>query len=181
LHAAIKAKESDETGVKTGAEASTKAKREEPKLCPDPEPDKAGGRKAFDIQYEQFVRSIVNPQRQPPLPAGLAFSLTNPSTDEAVFFDDCREADGPMIEAKGHYAQMMETKWGRDKLEADWTDQATRQVKASAERQIEWYFHEQAAANLALRIFGASKDLKRIKIFNLPDPTGIPNPNSRIR
>ena len=134
LHAAIKAKESDEAGVKIGAGASTEARREEPKLCPAPADDQAGGRKAFDIQYEQFVRSVVNPQRQPPLPPGLAFSLTNPSTGEAVVYDDCRESDGAMIEAKGHYAEMMETKWGRDKLEADWTDQATRQVKASAGR-----------------------------------------------
>lgn len=181
LHTAVKAKESDETSVKTGAEASTEAKREEPKLCPDPGPDKAGGRKEFDIQYEQFIRSIVNPQRQPPLPVGLAFSLPNPSTGETVVYDDCRESDGAMIEAKGHYAEMMETKWGRDKLEADWTDQATRQVKASAGRQIEWYFHEQAGADQAQQIFLRYEDLNRIIVRYLPDPAGIPDPNRRVQ
>ena len=59
--------------------------REEPKLCPDPGPENINGRKLFDVQYEQYVRSIVNPQRQPPLPAGLAFSLTDP--------EDVREKD----------------------------------------------------------------------------------------
>ena len=38
------------------------------------------GHKLFDVQYEQYVRSIVNPQRRPPLPAGLAFSLTDRAT-----------------------------------------------------------------------------------------------------
>ena len=33
----------------------------------------------------------VNPQRQPPLPAGLAFSLTDPATGKPVKYDDCRE------------------------------------------------------------------------------------------
>ncbi len=178
---AVVVRNGDAAGVETGVEAATEARREEPKLCPAPEPDKAGGRKSFDIQYEQFVRSVVNPQRQPPLPAGLAFSLTNPSTDEAVFFDDCRESDGAMIEAKGHYAQMMETKWGRDKLAVDWTDQATRQVKASAGRQIEWYFHEQAGADQAQQIFQRYEALNRIIVRYLPDPAGIPNPNRRIK
>ena len=52
LHAAIRAKENDETGVKTGAEASTEGRREEPKLCPAPVDDQAGGCKEFDIQYQ---------------------------------------------------------------------------------------------------------------------------------
>ncbi|MGO9672980.1 MAG: hypothetical protein ACLPSF_02225 [Methylocella sp.] len=137
MRAAAKAKGGEAAGVKTGAEATTEAKREEPKLCPDPEPDKGGGRKAFDIQYEQFVRSIVNPQRQPPLPAGLAFSLPNPSTGDAVFFDDCREADGAMIEAKGHYEDLMDKEFGLRILKGDWIDQATRQVEASGGRAVD--------------------------------------------
>ena len=103
LHAAIKAKESDEAGVKIGAEASTEARREEPKLCPAPAPQSIAGRRLFDIQYEQFVRSVVNPQRQPQLPPTLTFGLTNPETGRIVDYDDCRESDGAMIEAKGHY------------------------------------------------------------------------------
>jgi hypothetical protein len=180
VRAAAKAKD-NAAGVKTGVEAQTGTWREEPKLCPDPEPDKAGGRKAFDIQYEQFVRSIVNPQRQPPLPAGLAFSLTNPSTGEAVVFDDCRESDGAMIEAKGHYEDLMRKEFGLRILKDDWIDQAMRQVAASGGRQIEWYFHERAAADLARELFSDVADLRRIKVEYLPDPAGIPNPNSRIR
>jgi len=183
LHAAIKAKESDEAGVKTSAEASTDAKREEPKLCPAPGPDKAGGRKEFDIQYEQFVRDIVNPQRRPQLPPTLTFGLTDPTTGQLVKFDDCRESDGAMIEAKGHYAEMMRPGWeeGVDILTYKWTKQATSQVVASGGRKIEWYFHEAAAADLARRIFQRNPHLNRILVHYHPDPAGIPNPNRRIR
>ncbi|MGA3339747.1 MAG: hypothetical protein ABSD11_03845 [Methylocella sp.] len=74
--AAPKETQQDDAGANVSAETQTQTKREEPKLCPDPGPENINGRKKFDVQYEQYVRSIVNPQRQPPLPAGLAFSLT---------------------------------------------------------------------------------------------------------
>ncbi|MEJ0093589.1 MAG: hypothetical protein WDN46_09155 [Methylocella sp.] len=156
-------------------------KREEPKLCPAPEPHKPGRRKLFDVQYEQFVRSIADPQRQPPLPAALAFSLMDPSTGKPVFFDDCRESDGAMIEAKGHYAEMMRSEWGQDILADRWAKQAEDQIVASGRRRIEWYFHEQAAADLARRVFQREANLKRIKVRYRPDPVGAPNPNLRIK
>jgi hypothetical protein len=86
-----------------GAEALTETKREEPKLCPAPVTENIAGRKAFDILYEQYIRSIVNPQPPPPLPPGLAFSLTDPTTGRPVVYDGCRERDGAMFEVKGHY------------------------------------------------------------------------------
>ena len=153
--AATKEKPKDDADTNVSAEAQTQTKREEPKLCPDPGPENIKGRKAFDVQYEQYVRSIVNPQRQPPLPAGLAFSLTDPATGKPVKYDDCRELDGAMIEAKGHYAEMMRPDWdkGLDILSSKWTQQATSQVSASGGRDIEWYFHEQAAADDAAANF----------------------------
>jgi len=181
LHAAIKAKESDQAGVKTGAEASTDARREEPKLCPAPAPQSIAGRRLFDIQYEQFVRSVVNPQRQPQLPPTLTFGLTNPETGRIVDYDDCRESDGAMIEAKGHYEGVRQSKFMSDNIDADWIEQATRQVRASGGRQIEWYFHEQAAADHAREVFDEFDELKKIKIIVAPDPNGVPNPNPRIK
>ena len=181
--AAAKEKQKDDAGANVSAGAQTQTKREEPKLCPEPVPENINGRKAFDVQYEQYVRSIVNPQRQPPLPAGLAFSLTNPATGKPVKYDDCRESDGAMIEAKGHYAEMMRPDWdkGLDILSSKWTQQATSQVSASGGRDIEWYFHEQAAAHYAEQLFSNFDDLRRIRIYVMPDPAGIPNPNSRIK
>ncbi|MGO9675188.1 MAG: hypothetical protein ACLPSF_13650 [Methylocella sp.] len=183
MRAAAKAKGGEAGGVKTGAEAATEAKREEPKLCPAPVDDQAGGRKEFDIQYQQFVRDIVNPQRRPQLPPELTFGLPDPMTGRLVKFDDCRESDGAMIEAKGHYEVMMRPDWeeGVDILANKWTKQATSQVAASGGREIEWYFHEQAAADLARRIFQRNPNLNRIIVHYQPDPAGIPNPNRRIR
>jgi len=181
--AAAKKKPKDDAGAKAGTstEAQTQTKREEPKLCPDPGPENINGRKKFDVQYEQYVRSIVNPQRQPPLPAGLAFSLTDPATGEPVRYDDCRESDGTMIEAKRHYAEVRQKDFISDNIDEDWVEQATRQIDASGGRDIEWYFHEQAAADAAQDLFRQVPDLRRIKIYYLPDPAGIPNPNARIK
>ncbi len=151
--AAAKEKQQDNAGARVSTEAQTETKREEPKLCPDPGPENINGRKLFDVQYEQYVRSIVNPQRQPPLPAGLAFSLTNPATGEPVRYDDCRESDGAMIEAKGHYEVARQNRIISDSIDDKWVEQATRQVDASGGRDIEWYFHEQAAADAASKLF----------------------------
>ncbi len=63
--AATEEKPKDDASANVSAEAQTQTKREEPKLCPDPGPENINGRKLFDVQYEQYVRSIVNPQRQP--------------------------------------------------------------------------------------------------------------------
>jgi len=115
------------------------------------------------------------------LPPTLTFGLTDPATGRLVKFDDCRESDGAMIEAKGHYARVRGSAFLRDEINDDWIDQATRQVKASGGRQIEWYFHEQAAADQAREAFDEFKELQNIKIIVAPYPTGVPHPNPRIK
>ena len=113
---------------------------EGPKLCPAPSEDRAGGRMQFDVTYQQFVRDFVNPQRQPQLPEHLAFALPGSTATGWVHYDDCREADGAMIEAKGNYAGMLLKPYGPEALTKDWHDQASRQVKAAGNRRVEWYF-----------------------------------------
>ena len=103
---------------------------EKPKLCPDPSKDQGGGRKLFDIIYEQWVHNFVNPQRQPQLPPGLAFALPADTTTGWVHYDDCREATGSMIEAKGNYAKMVSSTFGRGILEEVWLDVWSRGVVA---------------------------------------------------
>ena len=109
-----------------------------------------------------------NPQR--PLPAGLAVSLTNPVTGRRVVFDDCRESDGTMIEAKGPgFAKMLESEFMYARISARWVKQATSQVEGSGGRAIEWYFAEEAAAEEAEDIFANNRFLKgRIKIIYEP-------------
>jgi hypothetical protein len=69
---------------------------DEPSLCPAPGPDKLSsvrGRK-----YEDYVKSVVNPGN--PTPSGFGYQLPNPEKfGKLVFYDDCEQATGTMIEA----------------------------------------------------------------------------------
>lgn len=99
---------------------------EKPKLCPDPSQDQGGGRKLFDIIYEQWVRDNVNPQRKPQLPPGIAFALPADTKTGWVHYDDCQEATGGMVEAKGNYAGMLRSEFTKGLLKDDWLNQADR-------------------------------------------------------
>ena len=151
-----------------------------PKLCPAPKEDRPGGRRLFDVLYEQYVRDTVNPQRRPQLPPGLTFALPGDVPSGWVHYDDCREADGAMIEAKGNYAGFLATSFGEEKLTKDWLEQAGKQVQAAGNRRVEWYFHDPEAAAFAKGLFAANK-LGSIGVHVLPYPGGIPKLNPRIR
>ena len=75
-----------------------------------------------------------------------------------------------MIEAKGHYEDVRQNRIISDSIDDKWVEQATRQVDASGGRDIEWYFHEQAAADAASKLFEDDDKLKHIKIFVKPYP-----------
>lgn len=126
---------------------------QQPKLCPDPGPDRLGGRKLFDDLYAQYVRDIVNPQRRPQLPSDLTFALPDMTKPGLVYFDDCRESGGTMIEAKGNYADLLAKQFGRQILTEDWLGQAGKQITASQGRHLEWYFHDASAAAFAAGLF----------------------------
>ena len=96
-----------------------------------------------------------------------------------MHYDDCREADGAMIEAKGNYAGFLATSFGKEKLTKDWIEQAGKQVRAG-DRRFEWYFHDPEAAAFAKGLF-EDNDLSSIGIHALPYPGGVPKPNPRIR
>jgi hypothetical protein len=85
-----------------------------------------------------------------------------------------------MIEAKGHYEVARQNRIISDSIDDKWVEQATRQVDASGGRDIEWYFHEQAAADAAQDLFKDDDKLKRIMIFVRPYPGGVPKHNPRI-
>ncbi len=97
-----------------------------------------------------------------------------------VHYDDCREADGAMIEAKGNYADFLASSFGERKLTDEWLKQANRQVRAAGNRRVEWYFHDPEAAAFAEGLF-AKNDLGSIGIHVLPYPGGVPKPNPRVR
>ena len=154
---------------------------EEPKLCPDPKPDHAGGRRLFDELYQQYVRDQINPQRRPQLPPDLAFGLPADTPSGWVHFDDCRESDGVMIEIKGNYHDIEGDKSKSDWLAREWLKQAQNQIKAAAAtgRRVAWYFHYAEAEAFAKKLFTASK--LTIETHVLPYPGGVPKNNPRIR
>ncbi|MGH6813216.1 MAG: hypothetical protein ACREDM_13075 [Methylocella sp.] len=149
------------------ASAEAKAEPNQPKLCPAPEQDAPHGASDRAKKYQEQISALNNPQR--PLPAWMAVSLVNSVTGKRVRFDDCRESDGTMIEAKGHrFAYLLGYPSIADSLAKEWVDQATRQVEASGGRAIEWYFAEKAAADRAREIFDRDSELRRIRIFTVP-------------
>ncbi len=168
--AASLADATDEAPAQSGAEinAGAQSRTDQPQLCPDPGPDVLHGASDRAIAYQAQISALNNPQR--PLPPGLAVSLINPETGKPVVFDDCRESDGTMIEAKGPgYAEMLKDSFFSDRiLPPQWKDQAERQLAASGGRDIEWFFAEPEAADLAREVFRDLPNLQRIKIFYVP-------------
>ena len=68
-----------------------------PKLCPDPGPDKPG---ELGRDYADYVKSIVNPGN--PTPRYWGYQLPNPyNFGKLVNYDDCQHSTGTMVEAKG--------------------------------------------------------------------------------
>ena len=150
-----------------------------PKLCPAPTEDWAGGRKQFDVTYQQFVRDFVNPQRQPQLEEHLAFALPAATPSGWVHYDDCRESDGAMIEAKGNYADFLAKPIGKEVLSKQWLEQADHQTKGAGNRRVEWYFHDPEAAMFARELF--AKRYSSIGVYVLSYPGGVPKHDPRVR
>ncbi|MGH6839729.1 MAG: hypothetical protein ACREDT_13220, partial [Methylocella sp.] len=156
-------KETSRTSDRTASAASAEAEAEKPQpnVCPEPGPDVPHGDSERARLYQAQISALNNPQR--PLPPGLAVTLNG------VAFDDCRERDGTMIEAKGPgFAHMLERDFMYERISARWVKQATDQVDASGGRAIEWYFAETDAADKARDIFNEDTKLRRILIFTVP-------------
>lgn len=141
---------------------------DEPKLCPAPDKDKDGGERGRD--YEDYVKKEVNPDN--PTPRGLGYQLANPENGQPVFYDDCQQKTGIMVEAKGPgYSGILAFKQGEDSLTDEWVAQSGRQIAAAGGRPIRWYFAEPEAAAFATEIFkGAKGGRENIKIEVLPWP-----------
>jgi hypothetical protein len=139
-----------------------------PKLCPDPGPDKPGetGR-----DYADYVKNVVNPGN--PTPRYWGYQLSNPyDFGNLVFYDDCQHSTGTMVEAKGPgYAEMLKYEILKDSLTQEWLAESGRQVDSSHGRPIRWYFADIRAALFAQGIFMASgKGRENIAIVWLPWP-----------
>ena len=133
-----------------------------PKLCPNPGPDKPG---ELGRNYADYVKSIVNPGY--PTPRYWGYQLPNPyNFGKLVNYDDCQHSTGTMVEAKGPgYIEPL--KYGF--VQQEWLEESGRQVDASAGRPIRWYFAELGPAMSAWKLFRtANSGREKITIVWLP-------------
>jgi hypothetical protein len=177
----------DEPGLK----AELAARSNEPRLCPDPSLELRGRRKdgttsskyEFADIYQEYVGSIINREVRPPLPAAFGFALSRPGPALSVVFDHCRLSTGDMIEAKGHFEDVLQYDWGRKSLAKEWIAQATRQIEAAdanGGRRIEWHFYEKASMEFARQAFKDAEILDRIQLVHTdyPGDSDWPYPES---
>lgn len=137
-------------------------KDDEPRLCPEPGPDKPGER---GRDYENYVKIFVNP---PPntTPPHIGFQLPNPEDSGAlVYYDDCRRTSGMMADAKGPlYAKLLTFDQPMQSVIMEWWHKAGRQIAASDGRPVRWYFAELNAALAARELFDSDKEGGRVRI-----------------
>ena len=164
------------------AQAALASKNSEPKLCPAEVPDNPGAtNNANAVRYAQYVsQRIVNPQRHPPLPPGLAFGLFNPRTGKIVKLDDCQDTTGNMQEYKAFHAWWLNNEKLMKKMSAKFIQQAASQIQANdfrnlqtgIVRPIDWHFKDRESAVFALDLFGQAGFLPKVRIFYTPEGTG---------
>jgi hypothetical protein len=138
---------------------------DEPRFCPDPGKDRRTNDKG--LAYENYIKSIVNPEN--PTPPYIGYKLSN--AVRPVSFDDCQHSTGTMIEIKDGYAAFLETDWGQALVTLSFLKQAEDQVQAAGTRPVRWYFSQKEVADFARKIFGDA-GLGNIQIIFEPWPGG---------
>ena len=159
-------KDDGDARAQQDAETQSDGTKSSAKLCPDPGIDAPHGASIRSKAYQALVSAINNPQR--PLPEGLAVNLRNPMTGRLVYFDDCRESDGTMIEAKGPgFGRMLGSQYLQKVIRERWLDQGRRQSSAAVGRKIDWFIADGEAATVARELFG-QESLLNITVRHLP-------------
>jgi len=159
--------------IDTAAVSADLVQDDQPKLCPAPGPDRPGGSER-GRDYEDYVKSVVNPDN--PTPRGWGYQLPNPDQNgELVYYDDCQQSTGMMVEAKGNYAGVLSFEPSRTENSADWLKQSAAQLAAAGGRPIRWYFAEPETKAFAEELFRtAGGGRTRIETQVLPWPGSAP-------
>jgi hypothetical protein len=161
-----------------GAIAQSNARtRSDPKVCPDPGPDKSGYKSPGAIAHQMYVGQELNGA---PLPPGFGIKTIRPN-GLPVYFDDCQQSTGVLIEAKGlGYSDALNSgklfPWLG--MQIKMISQAKRQLEAADGRPIAWYFAEQRVADRMRREF--AKRRLPISVSYLPPPRGLIGQLKRI-
>jgi hypothetical protein len=139
---------SDSTvAIDAAAVSSDLVDDDEPRLCPDTAKDKRTNELGLD--YENYIKSIVNPEN--PTPSYMGYVLSNIA--RPVSFDDCEHSTGTMVEIKDGYAGFLNSDWGKVFVAGIFMKQAMDQVQAVGGRPLRWYFSQKAVADYAEKIF----------------------------
>lgn len=133
---------------------STATTRDDPKVCPAPEPDKPGGKNnAGAIAYEEWVGERVGGVVPPGL--GLAIRMIN-ADGKPVYLDNCVDPTHSLVEAKGFNYGVAYEKWitkGDNRpwiwYESGMMKQAASQVQVARDQgwNLEWHFADEKVAN----------------------------------
>ena len=137
---------------------------DEPRLCPDTAKDKRTNDLGLD--YENYIKSIVNPEN--PTPTYMGYTL--PKVAGSVAFDDCEHSTGTMVEIKDGYAGFLNSDCGKVFVGRIFIKQVMDQVQAAGGRPLRWYFSQKAVADYARQIFSETRELKNIEIKYEPWP-----------
>jgi hypothetical protein len=151
--------------IDAAAVSSDLVDEEEPRLCPDPVKDRRTNDKG--LAYENYIKTIVNPEN--PTPPYMGYQLSNIA--RAVTFDDCEHSTGTMVEIKDGYAKFLESDWGKGVVKGLFLKQAFDQIQTAGTRPVRWYFSQEQVAEYAGEIFReADRGRENIEIIFEPLP-----------
>lgn len=144
---------------RAAAGAAADVSSDEPRLCPDPVPDRKGGMSERAADYQQQITG---------LPRGIAVELNG------VMFDGCRTTDGTMLEAKGpgfEFAMDENGDWkqwynGKTRLDEQIADQS----RAAGERLVEWHVAEPRVAQYIEKV-AQTNGYTNVFVFHTPAVT----------
>lgn len=151
----------DTIALDPAAISSDLVQDDEPRLCPAPVKDRRTNDLGLD--YENYIKSIVNPGN--PTPPYMGYEL--PNLTRAVSFDDCEHSTGTMIEIKDGYTEFLESDWGRGLVATMFVKQAMDQIQTAGTRRVRWYFSQKQVADYAKKVF-ADNGLQDIDIIFKP-------------
>ena len=130
-------------------------KRDEPRMCPAPEPDVPGSDRGLQYeedlakQYEDFLKPLINPDA--PTPSGYSYYLPYPEPrKEPVSYDDCQRKTSILFEFKGYYGGLLAFD---SNARVSFLNQSLRQIEASGGRPVVWIFADREDAVRTQKLF----------------------------
>jgi hypothetical protein len=146
-------------------------KRDEPRMCPAPEPDVPGSDRGLQYeedlakQYEDFLKPLINPDA--PTPSGYSYYLPYPDPrKEPVSYDDCQRMTSILFEFKGYYGGLLAF---NSNARESFLSQSLRQIEASGGRPVVWMFADREDAVRTQKLFeNAGGGRQYITIVHVP-------------